>query len=147
MTNQTDKQVQDLFKIVQTKKAEIAKAEKPNWLTNCSFGYNKDSSSRSNIQVVADVEELVHILGFLIEKERAFEAAATALGANVEFKWMGFTLAEWQADIQTRINKIQITKKKKELEALETRLDKLISPELKAQMELDEITKMLNDSK
>lgn len=147
MANQTDKQVQDLFKIVQTKKTEIAKAEKPNWITNCSFGYNKDSSSRSNIQVVADIEELIHILGFLIEKEKSFSAANKMLGTSVEFKWMGFTLEEWQADIQTRINKVQITKKKKELEALETRLDKLISPELKAEMELEEITKMLNDSK
>jgi hypothetical protein len=135
-----------LFKIVQTKKAEIAKAEKPNWITNCSFGYNKDSSSRSNIQVVADVEELVSILGFLIEKEKAFTAANKVLGTSYEFKWMGFSLEDWQSDIQTRINKVQISKKKKELESLESRLDKIISPELKAQMELDEITKMLNDS-
>lgn len=144
MANQTDKQVQELFKIVQTKKTEIAKAEKPNWLTNCSFGYNKDSSSRSNIQVVADVEELVSILGFVIEKEKAFESAQQMLGTSEKFKWMGYSLEEWKTDIQTRINKIQISKKKKELESLESRLDKLISPDLKAQMELEEITKLLS---
>jgi hypothetical protein len=34
--------------------------------------------------------------------------------------------------------------KKKELELLEERLNKLISPELRAQMELEEIKKMLS---
>jgi len=33
-SSETDKLVQDLFKVVQIKKAEIAKAEKPNWETN-----------------------------------------------------------------------------------------------------------------
>jgi hypothetical protein len=144
MANQTDEQVQKLFQVVQTKKAEIAKAEKPNWETNCSFGYNKDSSSRTNIQVVADIEELVHILGFLIEKQKAFESAQSVLDTNLTFKWMGYTIDQWQSDIKTRIDKIQITKKKKDLEALEGRLDKLISPELKAKMELDEISKLLS---
>jgi len=144
MANQTDEQVQKLFQVVQTKKSEIAKAEKPNWETNCSFGYNKDSSSRTNIQVVADIEELVHILGFLIEKQKAFESAQSVLDTNLTFKWMGYTIDQWQSDIKTRIDKIQITKKKKDLEALEGRLDKLISPELKAKMELDEISKLLS---
>jgi len=144
MANQTDEQVQKLFQVVQSKKAEIAKAEKPNWETNCSFSYIKDSSSRTNIQVVADVEELVHILGFLIEKQKSFESAQSVLDTNLNFKWMGYTVDQWQSDIKTRIDKIQITKKKKDLEALEGRLDKLISPELKAQMELDEISKLLS---
>jgi len=143
-TKNQDEQVQKLFQIVQSKKEEIKKAEKPNWETNGSFGYNKDSSSRINIHIVLEVEELVSILGFLIEKEKGFKEAQTILGTNAEFKWMGFTLKEWQSDIQTRINKVQISKKKKELETLEERLDKLISPELKRQMELDEITKMLS---
>ena len=65
------------------------------------------------------------------------------LGTKYQFKWLGFTFDQWKADIKTRIDKIQISKKKKELEELEVRLDKLISPELKQQMELEEITKLL----
>lgn len=42
-----------------------------------------------------------------------------------------------------RIDKIEITMKKKELELLEDRINKLISPELRAQMELEEIKKSL----
>lgn len=143
MENQTDKKVQEFFKIVQQKKAEIAKAEKPNWKTNCSFSYVKDSSSRINLQVVASVEELILILAFLIDKNQSFDKAQAILGTDLKFNWMGFTLEEWKSDIQTRVNKVQISKKKQELEALESRLDKLVSPELKAQMELDEISKLL----
>lgn len=143
MATERDKKVQELFEIVQTKKKEIAKAEKPKFETNCSFGYNKDSSSRINIQVCADVDELIQALAFLYERKSNFDKAQEFLGTNQSFKWMGFSLKEWSNDIKTRVDKINITNKKKELELLESKLDKLVSPELKAQLELDEIEKML----
>lgn len=139
----TDKQALELFKIVQAKKAEIAKAEKPTWETNCSFRYNKDSSASTNLQVCADVEELVHILGFLCDRKKGFDEAQKIVGTSLKFRWMGFTFEDWASDVKTRIDKIQITNKKKDLEILEGRLDKILSPELKAQMELDAITKAL----
>lgn len=138
-----DKIVQDLFKVVQVKKEEIAKAERPNWETNCAFGYYPEQSQRINLQVMSDVLELVQILAFVYEKHKNFDAVQEMLGTKYQFKWLGFTFDQWKADIKTRIDKIQISKKKKELEELEVRLDKLISPELKQQMELEEITKLL----
>lgn len=143
MANETDKMVQQLFEVVQKKKAEIAKAEKPSWATNCAFRYNKDSSASTNIQVCSDVEELIHMLAFLCDKKRGFNEAQELLGTTHKFRWLGFSFEDWSGDIKTRIDKIQITNKKKELEALESRLDKLVSPELKAQMELAEISKLL----
>lgn len=139
-----DKVVQELFKVVQDKKASIAKAEKPNWITNCSFRYNKESSTATNLQVCNDVQELVQILGFLIEKKNAFDSAKKIIGISTDFKWCGYTLEDWSSDIKTRVDKIEITKKKQELEMLESRLDKLVSPEMRQQMELDEIKKLLN---
>ena len=136
-----DKIVQDLFKVVQTKKDEIAKAERPNWETNCAFGYNPEISQRTNLQVITDVLELINILTFIYDKHKSFEVVQEMLGTNYKFKWLGFTFDQWKSDVKTRINKIEISKKKKELGELEIRLDKLISPELKQQMELDEITK------
>lgn len=144
MANERDKLVQELFKVVQEKKSAIAKAEKPSWATNCAFRYNEDSSASINIQVCADVEKFVHMLAFLIDKKRSFDEAQKILGTSVKFKWSGFSFEDWQSDIKTRIDKIEISNKKKELELLEGRLDKLVSPELKAQMELDEISKLLN---
>jgi hypothetical protein len=143
MNANNDRLVQELTKHVNDKKAAIAKAEKPNWNTNCAFRYSKDSSASINLQVCGVVEELVYILGFLCEKRNAFNEAQKIIGTNLEFKWFGYTFDDWAEDIQTRINKIEITAKKKELEMLEERLNKLISPELRAQMELEEIRKSL----
>lgn len=144
MAQETDKLVQELFNVVQVKKEAIAKAEKPSWLTNCAFRYNKETSASINLQVCSDIEELLNILGFLIEKKNNFEEAQKLLNTSLTFKWLGFSFDQWLSDIKTRIDKIQINSKKKELEDLETRLDKLISPELKAKLELEEIQKLLS---
>ena len=143
MGNDKDKLVQDLFKVVQTKKAEIAKAEKPNWLTNSSFGYDKYSSTRINLNVCADVDELISMLEFLVTKRNSNIEAQKILGTNNTFKWLGFTFDDWATDIKTRLDKIQITKKKKDLEVLETRLNGLVSKEMRDQMELEAISKEL----
>lgn len=143
MSANNDKLVQELTKIVNEKKAAIAKAERPNWNTNCAFRHSKDSAASVNLQACGNVEDLVNILGFLCEKRNAFNEAQKIIGTNLEFKWFGFTFDEWAEDIKTRIDKIEITMKKKELEMLEERLNKLISPELRAQMELEEIRKSL----
>lgn len=145
MENKMDKQVQDLITLVKKKKDEISKAERPNYKTNCSFRYNPENPTNVNIQVCADVNQLASILGFLLTQEQNFNEATNRLGIVAPFTWGGFSLEDWQADLQCRVTKIQITKKKAELELLESRLDKLISPELKAQMELEEITKMLGN--
>jgi hypothetical protein len=143
MENTADKLVQDLIALAKSKKEEISKAEKPNYKTNCTFRYNPEAPASINIQVCADVDQLVSILGFLLAQESNFNEAAKRLGVEATFRWLGFTLADWQADLHCRITKIHITKKKHELEVIENRLDKLISPELRRQMELEEISKML----
>jgi hypothetical protein len=55
MSTANDKLVQELTKIVNTKKEAIANAERPNWRTNCAFRYSKDTSASINIQVTASV--------------------------------------------------------------------------------------------
>ena len=145
MANKTDEQVQMLFNVVQQKKAEIAKIEKPNWLTNSSFRWDENNASTSiNIQTVSDPKVLVAALAKLLSISDAAEKAAAELGVeNYKFEYLGFSLNDWKTDFKTRVDKIQITKKKNELAKLEERLNSLISPELKAQMELEAIQKEL----
>lgn len=143
MATNTDAKVQALIDLVKVKKEEIKKAEKPNWVTNCSFRYSEDRAEGFNIQTITDTDKLVHALAFLKTRAAAYDEAAAELGVKGGFSWLGFSIEDWTSDFKTRVDKVNIAKKKKELELLEERLDKLISPELKAQMELDEITKML----
>jgi hypothetical protein len=137
--NEQDKQVQALFDIVQKKKSDIAKAERPSWETTCTFHKDPGSSASQNIQTITKLDELVSIMAFLMEKEFFFESANKELGTKVKFNWQGYTIDQWRSDIKTRINKVEITKKKKELEDLESRLNTIISPEVRRKMEIDAI--------
>ena len=143
-TNPVDVAVKALFDKVQAKKLAIQNAEKPNWQTSGSFGYNAHSAhDRINIQTVTDPRKLIEVLAFLKDRAKNYVEAATELSLDADFKWLSFTVDEWKSDLQTRANQLSIQAKKKELTELENRLNALISPELKAQMELAEISKAL----
>ena len=136
-------QVQELLGIVKAQKAEISKAEKPSWQTNCSFGYEKGTSNRTNIRTVTDVNELTHMLAHLLGNEKDFVEANNRLGGGATFEWLGFTLEEWESDLKTRVSQIQLVKRKQTLEETEARLDKLVSKSVKDQLELASILKTL----
>lgn len=135
--------VQALFDVVQKQKKEISKAEKPNWLTNCSFSYDKGTSNRINIRTVTDVNEIASILAFIIGREKDVVEASKILGIEAEFEWLGFTKEDWVNDLKTRVTQIQLTKRKKELEQYEARLNGLVSQEVRDAMDLAEIMKGL----
>lgn len=143
---ETDTKTKQLFEIVEQKKKEIARAEKPNWETNLAFNYSRDSgntSQRVNIQIVSDVSELVYILSFLDREKAAWDKAAAELAVKTKFSWHGYTYDQWKADLVARADKIRISEKRKELANLESRLNAILSPELKAQLELEAISKEL----
>ena len=139
----TDNKTLDLIKEVNRQKAEISKAEKPNWITTCTFSYNEGaagSASATNLHVETNIRNIICIASFLMDKERSYLEAAKRLGVEAPvFTWQGFSVNDWVEDIKMRINKIQISSKRKKLETLEARLNSVISPELKAEMELDAI--------
>lgn len=140
----TDELVKELFDSVQEKKLAIEKAERPCWETSGNFGYSANSGhDRVNIQTVTDARKLVEMYAFLIDREEKSESAAKDLGVDYKFTWLGFSVDEWKNDFQTRVNQISIQEKRKELSEIESRLNAIISPELKAQMELEAISKLL----
>lgn len=143
---ESDKKVKELWDVVAKKKAEIQIAEKPSWKTNCTFSFNRDVSNphqRFNIQTVVDSKEFVEALAFLYIQEDSFDRASKDLGVKQSFKWQGFSVEDWKTDFQTRIAKVKVSDKKKELAVLETRLNALLSPELKMELELADIQKTL----
>lgn len=142
MAKTKDELIDEMFAELQKKKQAILKAEKPKWETNCSFCYNRDGSGASiNLHVVSDEVALTAMLGHLINQKNTFEEAKTLLGTTADFKWNGYTFEEWVMDFQTRIFKIQIAQKKKEVERIEAALDKQVSPERKAELEFLQLQK------
>lgn len=141
-----DVKVKDLFKVVQGKKEEIEKIQNPCWNTSRTFGFTANSGhDRIDIGIITDTRKLVEMLSFLIDRKEKSEKAAKRLDVKYEFSWLGFSLDEWEEDFKTRVNQIQIQEKRKELSNLEARLNAIISPELKAEMELQSIQKALNE--
>lgn len=128
---------------VRRRKIEIAKLGKQiPWNTNCSFSYSVDGAApRINLHTAQDVRQLVLIAGFLWEKHNSYNQmiAQLTLETRVEFEWQGFSYADWVADINSRISQLELSTKKAKLEALEKRLQAVISPELRRKMELEEI--------
>lgn len=137
MVQNTDQKTLDLIKEVNKRKAEIALAEKPYWLTNCSFYYDENNKNNAvNIQVESSVKKLVSIAAFVLDKEESFKRAAVRLDIETpDFTWDGFTVDSWIEDLKMRINKIQVANKRKKLEMLESKLNAIISPKLRTELE------------
>lgn len=140
MSEITDEQIKQLGVLVENKKTEIEKAERPNWITNGSFKYGKNSSESFNLQTVSDPRVLVNALAMLVDRERGFTEAAKELGiTEMKFDWFGYSVSDWKSDFKTRIDKIDIKNLKQELAEIESMLNDLTSPELKKQNKLDAI--------
>lgn len=138
MAKKTDTKTLELINEINRRKAEIAKAERPNWATNCSF--TMPGEGTTNLHVESDIRKLVGFVAFLRERERAYNEAAKELGVDAPpYQHGGFTATDWIEDLKTRINKIQIAAKRSSLEILEKRLNAIISPELRAELELKAI--------
>ena len=143
----SDIQVKALLDIVNKKKAEIT-AFPPtsyslNWVTNCVFKYNINNNDLINVQT-ANQKQLIDILIFLLRYEHFHKEACNRLGITDECVWLGYSVNQWETDLKTRLSRLSISTKKSELATLEKRLNNLMSADLKTQLELNEITKLLN---
>jgi hypothetical protein len=143
MADKADEKIKKLFAVVQAKKAEIEKLKNPTWVTNCNFEMH--NGREINLHTVPTVEKLVEILATLLSTGKVYEEAAGELGVETEFKWGGYTIEEWKTDLITRKDKIQVADKKKKLAELERKLDALVSPEMKRELELQAIEDFLKE--
>ncbi len=144
MAKKTDEKTLKLIAEVRRRKEEIAEAEKPNYTTNMSFSFN-EGGRPVNLHVEKSVAKLISIAAFLMRQESDYSAAAESLkiGDAPDFMWEGFSVADWMRDIKTRTNKVQLASRRKQLATMEARLDKIVSPELRAKMELAQIEQEL----
>lgn len=138
----SDETTLKLIEEVTKRKKEISDAERPNWKTNCSF---QMGDQHVNLHV-AGKGVLIEVLSFLIGKMEHHCKAVALLDISVDFMWGGFKFDDWLDDIRTRMNKVTLADKKKKLEKLESRLEGIVSPELRRKLELESIERELNDN-
>lgn len=141
-----DNKIKELYYTVQVKKAEVeAIQSKPNWVTNCAFRYDSNynlATTTINIQTVNDIDTLIKIAGWLHLEQLIYKVGYKKLGLPPkQYTWLSYTVEEWKADITTRINKISLADKKKELANLEAKLKAILPDEFKTKLVLEDILK------
>jgi len=135
-----DQKIRALFDLVKAKKAQVASLDRPTFITGGQFRYSESTGASLAIQTIRDIRKQKEIYMFLLERSSHNEKANEFFGVSEPFTWLGFTVEEWSTDLKTRANILQSAKLKSELIAYEARLDKILTPELRAQMEIDSIT-------
>ncbi len=143
----TDQVTLDLIKQVQAKKDQIAQIEKPQYKTNCSFSYTPGNRSGAiALHAETDIRKLISIAAYLLMMNDHYVAAAKHLDVQDFPVYLhdGFSAADWVHDIRNRIAKLQIAAERDKLQKLEDRLNKIVSPELRARLEIEAIAAELS---
>lgn len=140
-----DELVAKLMATLKAKQAEVAAADKPQYVTGGQFRYSEQQSQVIDLLTIRNVPELTKIAAFLKSKAYFHTDGALVTGDKTSFTWLGFTLDEWNKDLATRAAVLQIVERKKELAALETRVNAIISPEMRMKMELAALSATLLD--
>lgn len=150
-TKNSDKIVLELLQKVEEKKKQIGNAERPSWKTHCSFKFNPEVNTAYNIQVIADIKMLIAMYGHILSEYNKYYDAIKALnksdksldftGNPFKFSYLGYSFNEWEHDIKTRISSLSIKTKRDELAKLEERVNSLVSPEQRRQIELEQLIK------
>lgn len=143
-----DQKINELFEVVKKQKAEVEAAEKESkqsWRTNCSISlpFGRDENP-INLQTATQDKVKNIVIGLLKHKEYSAEAEQV-LGLEQSTQYNGFSYDDWIADCKKRISVLNIRTKKDKLAVLEKRLNDIVSPEQKRQMELDSIMKDLGN--
>ncbi|NCQ51556.1 hypothetical protein GW796_06625 [archaeon] len=146
MSNKIDQKINEIFDVVSQQKAGVEVAEKESkqsWKTNCSIvlPLGRDKSPL-NLQTANEVKVKTIVMGLLKHRDYSAEAEQV-LGLAPSKEYSGFSYDDWIADCKKRIALIGLRTKKDKLAMLELRLNDIVSPEQKRQMELEAITKSL----
>ena len=137
-----DSKIVELIKIVEHQKNDVLNSEKESkrgWKTNCSLniiGFPQPL----NIQT-ASIDNVVKAYGMLLTVFSNTGDAAKYLDVQVPSTYDGYSLEDWVDDFKKRVAVIQLKTKKEKLNSLEDRLNGIVSPETRRQMELEIIMK------
>lgn len=147
-TQTVDEQVLELLNKIKTQKQEVeALSKRPKWITNCVFSYLPSSVHGSiNIMTVTDIESLLDIYAFLSQKKDSIKKYGEFLSIEdlTEPTHLGYTITDWLKDVQTRIESLQVDKKKNKINDLDKRVNKLVSAEQRRVLELEALKKELD---
>lgn len=134
MKNEKDELIESLLKQVESKKAGLERIRNPQFKTNLSlpiFG------ARINLNAASE-EDLISALGLLYSM-----VSMKDYYPETDFKYHGFSIADWRSDIILKLDQKKFQAKNAELREIEKKLQDLISEDKKKEIELEKIKKLL----
>lgn len=144
-----DQKINTLFQTINSQKLEVEESEKKakqKWETNCSIvlpGVQHHNTNPINIQTAS--ESTIKIIVMELLKNQEYETQASKiLGIKDEDVYRTYTYKQWFDDCKKRIASISLINKKTALAEAEKRLNAIVSPEQKRQMELKAIEDALS---
>lgn len=146
MEKNIDSVVSELLAKVKTEKVLVEALKSTvskSWITTCTIGFD-GSPSKINIQT-AQESTLIEILSKLYILADAHTAVLSILNMpSREFTYQGYTFSDWTADVKKRISLLELKTKEANLALIEAKLDTLVSPDKRREMELDDVIAMIN---
>lgn len=143
-----DNKITQLLALVETQRAAIAEAERPVFQTNRTFSFiDGDLNKSHNLAVVSDVGVLLKMAAHVADAAAGYYRVANEILGGQPlpvFTWNGYTNGAWLHDIRLRVSQIRLKDQREKLQALEERLDKIISPERRRELELQAIERELS---
>lgn len=135
-----DDQVRELIKLVNDKESGIKEATNPIWETNCV--YKMDNITR-NIRSISDVDDAISLYKRILSDYKNHNEACKDLGLELEYKFNNFTLEQWKNDFKNVVSNITLSREKKNLSILKSKLDNLVSEDERKRIELESIKREL----
>ena len=135
-----DNKIKQLFAVIHEQQKEVDQTEsdvKRPWRTNCSFA-STHLVQPINIQVATE-DIIVDVYADMLMIMEFQSLAAKSLGVTIKTSWNGYAKDDWVDDFKKRIATIKIKNKKRKLEDMERRLEAIVSPEQRREMELNAI--------
>ena len=147
-TTETDKAVLGLLATVKKQKDEIKAAKKkPEWKTTCTLSAGSDSvHDRINIITVREPKVLVDLYSFFLNRENLWTESCKELGVELAPEHMGFSFEDWKTDLKTRASQLELDNKKAKVDALDKRINKLVTVEQRRELELVAIQKEMSEA-
>lgn len=134
-----DQQIAAVEAKIQKQKEIVLETEKKSnrsWSTTCQL--NLSQNFKVNIQSAKE-DTLREALAQLLIIEDYSNKASKMLNLKNEFKFDGYSVAEWVSDMESRIAKIKLKTEKEKLEKLQLRIESITSEDQKRQRELQRI--------
>ena len=146
MSTELDKKVNELLLVVKAKREALnvhQNRAKSSWRTNCSFNLN---GTHVNLQTVR-TPVIIAMVSYLLGQRELDKKACELLNIEFRDKTQNYDYTAWLEDCQKRASYLHLHEQEEQLNKLEAKINQLVSPERRRELDLELLTNSLNSLK